>query len=130
MPRRDRALRLLVTPDGHRYRWRVGHRHDPSPRGGPGCAETLSLCPEGRSNRLRLVFRPGPDRLVPDGWTPSGSVGTGGRWLNLHEPGTVRALLEAALARGWPPGRPGVVEVDGWELFDAAAGPAPEPTAG
>ncbi|WP_240204248.1 hypothetical protein [Streptomyces actuosus] len=41
--------------------------------------------------------------------------------LNLHEPGAVRALLDAASARGWQPGVRRVVEIDGWSLLEAAA---------
>lgn len=54
----------------------------------------------------------------------SGDVGyVQGGSLNLHEPGAVRALLDAALASGWQPGEQGVVEVDGWNLLEAAAAP-------
>jgi hypothetical protein len=52
----------------------------------------------------------------------SGDVGyVRGGSLNLHEPGAVRALLDAASARGWQPGVPQSVEVDGWPLLEAAA---------
>ncbi|MEV5988902.1 hypothetical protein AB0L85_28510 [Streptomyces sp. NPDC052051] len=44
-----------------------------------------------------------------------------GASLNLHEPGAVRALLDAALAHGWQPGERRVVEIDGWSLLEAAA---------
>ncbi|MET9406088.1 hypothetical protein ABZX90_09990 [Streptomyces sp. NPDC002935] len=39
----------------------------------------------------------------------------------LHEPGTLRALLDAALTQGWHADDPLVKEMDGWTLFDAAA---------
>lgn len=48
-----------------------------------------------------ISFRAAPGRLVPDGFVHSGGVGTTeGGFLNLHEPGTVRAFLDAAMARG------------------------------
>ncbi|WP_442811799.1 hypothetical protein [Streptomyces sp. NBC_01288] len=113
--------------------WSLRHRHAPS---GPtrddagwtvGCVQTLTLSPQpaGTGGPLRIVFTSGPERYVPGG-APfgSGDVGYGrGASLNLHEPGAVRALLDAASARGWLPG-PGetrAVEVDGWALLEAAA---------
>lgn len=41
--------------------------------------------------------------------------------MNLHEPGSVRALLDAASTRGWQPEGRRVVEIDGWSLLEAAA---------
>ncbi|MGW2936611.1 hypothetical protein ACWDA7_33225 [Streptomyces sp. NPDC001156] len=38
--------------------------------------------------------------------------------MNLHEPGTVRALLDAALKRGWRTEDPVTEEIDGWSIFD------------
>jgi hypothetical protein len=58
---------------------------------------------------------------VPDGYVHSGAVGTGGLWLNLHEPGTVRALLDEATRRGWDSDDPRTSHLDGWDLFTAAA---------
>ncbi|MFD8937393.1 hypothetical protein ACFV0R_19445 [Streptomyces sp. NPDC059578] len=52
---------------------------------------------------------------------------TRGGSLNLHEPGAVRALLDAASARGWQPGQQPAVEVDGWPLLDAAVARAEAP---
>ncbi|WP_449484964.1 hypothetical protein [Streptomyces avidinii] len=46
---------------------------------------------------------------------------TRGADLNLHEPGSVRALLDAALAHGWQPEERRPTEVDGWPLLEAAA---------
>jgi hypothetical protein len=52
----------------------------------------------------------------------SGDVGyVRGGCLNLHEPGAVRALLDAASAHGWQPGDRRAVEVVGWPLLEAAA---------
>lgn len=102
----------------------------PAGDGGPAvvCVHTLSLRPQpaGTGRALRIVFVAGPGRYVPGG-APLGSGDVGyvhGASLNLHEPGAVRALLDAASERGWLPG-PGasrVVEVDGWALLEAAAG--------
>ncbi|WP_437102181.1 hypothetical protein [Streptomyces kronopolitis] len=44
-----------------------------------------------------------------------------GASLNLHEPGAVRALLDAASARGWRPEARRVVTIDGWSLLESAA---------
>ncbi|MFC7104235.1 hypothetical protein ACFQQB_29615 [Nonomuraea rubra] len=41
--------------------------------------------------------------------------------MNLHEPGTVRALLDEAVRRGWDGDDPRTVCLDGWDLFTAAA---------
>jgi hypothetical protein len=92
-----------------------------------GCVHTLTLNPQpaGTGGPLRIVFVAAPGRFVPGG-APFGSGDVGfvrGASLNLHEPGAVRALLDAASARGWLP-RPGetrAVEVDGWALLEAAA---------
>lgn len=52
----------------------------------------------------------------------SGDVGyVRGASLNLHEPGAVRALLDAASARGWQLGERQAAEVDGWPLIEEAA---------
>lgn len=59
---------------------------------------------------------------ISDGFLPSGAVGTSDDvWLNLHEPGTVRALLDEAIARGWNAGDPEGMQIDGWTLFDQVA---------
>ncbi|MFI6621396.1 hypothetical protein [Streptomyces sp. NPDC050528] len=132
MPRSPKKPRRLVA-DGRTYLWSLRHRHDDS---GPtrddagwtvGCVHTLTLTPQpaGTGGPLRIVFASGPGRYVPGG-APFGSGDVGyGRdvSLNLHEPGAVRALLDAAAARGWLPGpdEPGVVEVDGWALLEEAA---------
>jgi hypothetical protein len=44
-----------------------------------------------------------------------------GGGLNLHEPGTVRALLAEAKTSGWQPDDPASAQADGWLLFDAVA---------
>lgn len=89
------------------------------------CRETLTLNPQpaGTGGPLRIVFAQGPGRYVPGGASlGSGDVGyVRGGSLNLHEPGAVRALLDAALAHGWQPEERRPVKVDGWPLLEAAA---------
>ncbi|WP_246043052.1 MULTISPECIES: hypothetical protein [Streptomyces] len=122
MARRTSRGRRLVAGD-RTFTWSVRHSHTRREDGRCDCRESLTLV-HGRDRRavLRIVFRNGPGRWVPDGLAPSGSVGTSREeWLNLHEPGAVRALLDAALAAGWDPAAPTVTEVDGWTLLPAAA---------
>jgi hypothetical protein len=123
VPRRSRQARPLHVADTT-YLWRVGHDHRYVEDVATGrhrfldCREILTLRRLGSAARLSVVFREGPGRLVPDGYLHSGAVGTAnGSWLNLHEPGAARALLDEALARGWAPEAP--AEFDGWPLFDA-----------
>jgi hypothetical protein len=68
------------------------------------------------------LFRPGPNRVIADGYFDEGAAMRlpDREYLNLHEPGSVRALLDEALARDLFPAA-GTVEVDGWPLFDAVA---------
>jgi hypothetical protein len=121
MARSSRKARRLIVGDAT-FRWSVGHLHDVTE--GPAgryrdCRETLTLRRDGAPGRLLLVFGGAAGRLVPDGILESGAVGTtGGTWLNLHEPGAVRALLDEARARGWRPEDPVAAEADGWPLFD------------
>jgi hypothetical protein len=42
-------------------------------------------------------------------------------FLNLHEPGAVRALLDAATERGWQPEEGRATEFDGWPLLEDVA---------
>ncbi|OIJ68170.1 hypothetical protein [Streptomyces mangrovisoli] len=123
MPRKSKKARRLVA-DGHTYLWRLRHRHSVT-ESGRSCVQTLTLFPEpaGTGGGLRIVFAEGPGRYVPGG-APlgSGDVGyTHGASLNLHEPGAVRALLDAAAAHGRRPEERGVREIDGWTLLEAAA---------
>ncbi|MET9696875.1 hypothetical protein ABZY31_08120 [Streptomyces sp. NPDC006529] len=125
MPRRENTPRRLVA-DGRAYRWTVRHGHRAEDAGRPvDCRQTLTLSPQpaGTGGPLRVVFAAGPGRFVPGGgYTGSGDVGLlRGASLNLHEPGAVRALLDAALARGWRPEVRGPAEVDGWTLIEEAA---------
>ncbi|MFC1403385.1 MULTISPECIES: hypothetical protein [Streptacidiphilus] len=122
MARSDKRARRLVV-EGEDFLWSLSHHHRTLGDGRyEDCCETLVIRRPKVTGRLRIAFRAGPDRLVPDGYLmPSGAVGTDlGRTLNLHEPGTVRALLDAALKRGWRPDAPATEEIDGWSIFDAA----------
>ncbi|MFC7218841.1 hypothetical protein ACFQLX_11765 [Streptomyces polyrhachis] len=116
-----------MVVDGTVYGWCFAHRHD-RVRGYPGCSSTVTLWRPGGRARLRLVFQPGPDRVIADGYFDEGAAGrlSDRAYLNLHEPGSVRALLDEALVRGLFPEKE-TVEVDGWPLFDAVM---PASTAG
>ncbi|MFE9118054.1 hypothetical protein [Streptomyces sp. NPDC007172] len=125
MSRRATKARRLVA-DGRVYLWSTHHSHRKDSDGrAVDCRQSLTLFPQprGAGGALRMVFTAGPGRYVPGGaFLGSGDVGfVRGPGLNLHEPGAVRALLDAALARGWRPGERRPVEVDGWPLLDAAA---------
>ncbi|MFD9104168.1 hypothetical protein [Streptomyces virginiae] len=137
MPRNPKKARRLVV-DGHTYTWSVRHSHSRPGGGARDCCESLTVHLTGARGHLRIVFREGPGRLVPDGyWMVSGEVSLStSESLLLHEPGTVRALMEEARARGWRPDGPSGMEIDGWTLFEAAlrsrkesAGPLPAPQA-
>lgn len=135
VPRHPRKPRRLLA-DGRAYLWTLRHSHGVLDDGrSTGCREILTLYPQppGTGGPLRIVFTEGPGRYVPGG-APLGSGDVGyvqGGALNLHEPGAVRTLLDAAPARGWQPTQRRPVEVDGWPLLEAAtadragdAGPA------
>lgn len=98
------------------YLWSVRHKH----RDGDVCREVLTLYRDGA--RTRIVFREGEagsGRVVADGYFFSGCVADSpGNFLNLREPGVVRALVDEAQARGLLSGDEAL---DGWELFPAAA---------
>ncbi|MFD4117542.1 hypothetical protein ACFWSJ_29355 [Streptomyces niveus] len=125
MPRHPKKPRRLVV-DGRAYLWTLRHSHRVLDSGSSAdCRETLTLYPQpaGTGGLLRIVFTEGLGRYVPGGF-PMGSGDVGdvrGGSLNLREPGAVRALLDAASARGWQPGERRAVEVDGWPLLEAAA---------
>lgn len=125
MPRHPKRPRRLIA-DGRAYLWTLSHSHSHGVAdSGRSCCETVTLYPQpaGSSGSLRIVFPAGPGRYVPGG-APLGSGDVGyvrGACLNLHEPGAVRALLDAASARGWRPEVRRVVKIDGWSLLEAAA---------
>ncbi|MGW0737033.1 hypothetical protein [Streptomyces sp. NPDC002851] len=114
-----RARRLVV--EGETFLWSLSHTHRALGNGQyEDCCETLVIRRFNARGRVRIAFRAGANRLVPDGYLmPSGAIGTAlGRTLNLHEPGTVRALLDAALSQGWRADDPVIEEIDGWSIFD------------
>lgn len=124
VPRHAKKPRRLVA-DGRTFLWTLRHSHSVLDSGRfAGCREILTLYPQsaGAGASLRIVFAEGPGRYVPGGFpTGSGDVGhVRGGSLNLHEPGAVRALLDAALAHGWQLEERRAVEADGWPLLEAA----------
>ncbi|WP_327242378.1 hypothetical protein [Streptomyces sp. NBC_01320] len=122
MVRSSRSARRLVVND-ETFLWSVDHDHDVEEGIYRNCREILTIRRYRARGRLLIVFQEGAGRLVPDGFLPSGAVGTAqGRWLNLHKPGTVRALLDEAVSGGWHPDTPSTEQLDGWDLFDAVAG--------
>ena len=121
MVRRGKKARRLVTSNGT-FLWSLGHEHHVEQGRHQDCREVLTIRRLGARGRLLIVFREGPGRLVPDGHVHSGAVGTAeGGWLNLHEPGTVRALLAEATTSGWKPDDPSTEQADGWLFFDTVA---------
>jgi hypothetical protein len=121
MTRSSRTPRQLVVGDDT-FLWSVRHEHHGDPGHYEDCSEVLTVRRPGALGRLRVVFAGSPGHLVPDGHTPSGIVGTAdGLSLNLNEPGTVRALVDAITSRGGLIGGDAVTEVDGWSVFPAVA---------
>jgi hypothetical protein len=123
MTRSSRTPRPL-TVDDVTYLWALRHDHraTDSPDGFEDCREVLTIRRPGALGRLQITFGCGPGHLVPDSHAPTGAVGTPeGDWIDLHEPGTVRVLLEEARRRGLGADSAAVEEVDGWSLFAAVA---------
>ncbi|MGW1755345.1 hypothetical protein [Streptomyces mirabilis] len=117
----DRRLRRLVVDDTTWY-WTVRQRVKPAYE---NCRLTLSLYPEGYPKgdrrRLALTFRPDSDRIISNCYFLSGTVLRlpDHSCLNLYEPGTVRRLLDAAAPTLDLFASEQVIEVDGWQYFDA-----------
>ncbi|GGN56867.1 hypothetical protein GCM10011579_018480 [Streptomyces albiflavescens] len=113
----ERRLRRLIVGDTTWY-WTVRQRVRPAY---DDCRLTLSLRPEGTRRRLALVFRPSQDRIVSNTYFESGALVRlpDRTYLNLHEPGTVRRLLDAAMPILDLRPSEQVIEVDGWRYFDA-----------
>jgi hypothetical protein len=125
MTRSSRTPRQLVVGDDT-FLWSVRHEHHGEPGCYEGCSEILTVRRPGALGRLRVVFASCPGHVVPDGRTPAGTVGTaGGLSLDLHEPGTVRALLREIISRGGLIRGDAATEVDGWPLFAAVAAHRP-----
>ncbi|MBX7546948.1 hypothetical protein [Streptomyces sp. NPDC004232] len=100
--RSERRLRRLVLPDAAVWGWTVRHRH----RDGGLCQEVLTLYRD--RTPVRIVF-PG----TGGAYGHSGLVADRhGNAVNLHEPGVVRAFVDAVRRREATGG-----EVDGWALL-------------
>jgi hypothetical protein len=118
--------RRLVVGD-RTYLYSIGHEHrvehgDTGAQRYFDCTEIVSIRLRGATGRILIAFRAGEGRIVSDGILPGGTVGTAEvGLLNLHEPGTVRALLDEAIACGWNPDATTIEHLDGWRLFDAGA---------
>lgn len=107
----QRRRRILVVDATTSYVWTVRHRHGD----GQPCREILTLGRDGA--RIRIVFRDGEGRSSGGGgYGHSGGVSDREHYLNLHEPGVVRAFVDEAAKRELLE-RDG--ELDGWELFPA-----------
>ncbi|RBM19718.1 hypothetical protein [Streptomyces sp. PT12] len=117
----DRHLRSLVV-DGTTWRWAARQHVDRSDDA--NCRLALSLYREGTRRRLALVFRPGPDRVISNSAFEAGALIRlpDRAYPNLHRPGTVRALLDAAPPGLVLPATPGTTETDGWPHFDTVVG--------
>ena len=112
---RHRTYRVLTAGE-HTFLWRVRHRHD------EGCNEILSIRRLASSSGRALHFRPKPGFAIPDGGTSASGVvrDDTGRWLNLHEPGVVRAFIDVLTASEWPTTDHAFVHLDGWAWLATA----------
>ncbi|MBE1597921.1 MULTISPECIES: hypothetical protein [Streptomyces] len=127
--KKNTRLRRLVVGDTTwhwtvRQRSRVAYDH---------CHLKLSLYPQGPGRRrLVLLFSPAEDRVVSNCYFDSGALVrlSNHTYLNLHEPGTVRRLLDAAAPKLDLHPSAQEVEVDGWPYFDAITEPEPSAPAG
>lgn len=123
MTRSSRTPRPLTIGD-ETFLWTVRHEHTvPEPAGGyEDCREVLTIRRPNALGCLRITFTRGPGHLVPDTHAPAGAVGMpDGSWLDLHDPGTVRDLLEEARHRGLGADGAAAEEADGWVLFGPVA---------
>lgn len=126
--KKNTRLRRLVVGDTTwhwtvRQRSRVAYDH---------CHLKLSLYPQGSGRRrLVLLFGPSEDRVVSNCYFDSGALVRlpDHTYLNLHEPGTVRRLLDAAAPNLDLQPSTQEVEVDGWPYFDAITAPTLSATA-
>ncbi|MFJ1864012.1 hypothetical protein ACIOD1_05225 [Streptomyces sp. NPDC088097] len=120
MARPDHAVRRLVV-EGRTFHWSVRHvHHVRNPDGSLTCHDTLNLRLPPHGGRLRVVFPWGRGRILPGvGWVPgaAGAVPPGERVaVNLHEPGTARAVVDRLLEDGWDPEDRHGRDVDGWDV--------------
>lgn len=93
------ALRKLVLGEDI-YLWGVSHQHNHGSHE-HGCREVFTAYREGqKAAPLRVFF---DEESAPRGAAGIVSGGHGGDVMNLNQPGTARALIEAALVAGWAP---------------------------
>jgi hypothetical protein len=107
-------LRKLVVDDTM-WLWSVQHQHQHGQ-----CREVVSLYHQQTKATLKILFYAAPGRFVADGCRHIGLLGnSNGNLLNLHTPGTIRSLLQQAIAHHMVPTKRGEKEINGWPLFDA-----------
>lgn len=123
---KSKVLRKLVVGE-RTFRYALAHQHQIDASSGrtvySTCTELLAIGLDQRPRcELTIAFRGGPGGLVPDGGMGSHAgmvrlLAIEDGYLNLNEPGVVRAFLDAAMARGWiPEGAP--LTLDGWDLLE------------
>lgn len=118
MARNRRHSRRLLVGD-ECYRWSVRHVHHLRDGRYSGCREVLVIRRDGAHGCLRIEFPDGSDGTASGGYLHAGGLVTAaGRYLNLHHPGTVRALLDQALAAGWDPDASAPWTENGWRMLD------------
>ncbi len=122
--KKNTRLRRLVVGDTT-WHWTVRQRSNVAY---DHCHLKLSLYPDGpRGRRLALLFSPSENRVVSNCYFDSGALVRlpDHTYLNLHEPGTVRRLLDAAAPNLARHPNAHTLEVNGWPYFDAITEPAP-----
>lgn len=112
-----RTRRIVIDGVPYRYSRRHGHVAGPA---GRRCEEVLRAWVEdGSQGILVLRFRDqqGGATLAGGGWGGhDGALLIDGEHVNLHLPGVVAALLQAARRSSQPPPRQ-TLELDGFELW-------------
>lgn len=122
--KKNTRLRRLVVGDTT-WHWTVRQRSNVAY---DHCHLKLSLYPDGpRGRRLALLFSPSEGRVVSNCYFDSGALVRlpDHTYLNLHEPGTVRRLLDAAAPTLDLHPSTHTLELDGWAYFDTITEPAP-----
>lgn len=93
------TLRKLVLGEAI-YLWGVSHQHNHGSHE-HGCRELFTAYREGqKAAPLRIFFSEEDAARLAAGVVSSGA---GNGVTNLNEPGTARALIEAAVVAGWAP---------------------------
>ncbi|MDX3640052.1 hypothetical protein [Streptomyces sp. MB09-02B] len=123
---KNTRLRRLVVGDTT-WHWTVRQRSNVAY---DHCHLKLSLYPDGpRGRRLVLLFSPAENRAVSNCYFDAGALVrlSDHTYLNLHEPGTVRRLLDAAAPNLDLHPTTRTIELDGWPYFDAITEPDAAP---